>query len=162
MCRIEMPALPSLLVDIVLEGRWRETTDGVSFLLSDSVINGQKLLIFLSQYHYNKLCNSERIFCDGTFIVAPSLFQQLYIIDTDNGHKLFPHMFCLLPSKSRLTYVDVLMTLRDKAYEQDINVSPKCIVLDFESGFISTVSQELLVYDKKRFTQSPGKWRKKE
>lgn len=56
------------------------TEKGKPFLLYDNKSADERLLIFATESNLQMLKNSDGIFADGTFKVAPPLFHQLYTV----------------------------------------------------------------------------------
>ncbi|CAG2215508.1 unnamed protein product [Mytilus edulis] len=73
-----IPALPTTVEDITVDGEWAQTTTGQPFLLADDNTNG-RMLVFSTQENLYHLAAADTIYCDGTFYVCPTLFYQLYI-----------------------------------------------------------------------------------
>lgn len=82
----ELKANPNKLSDVELTDKFCKTNSGESFLLFDSgpiVKEGQsekRLIIFGTEANLKFLAECNEFFMDGTFTIAPKLFNQLYTI----------------------------------------------------------------------------------
>ncbi|KAL5236467.1 hypothetical protein ACI65C_003877 [Semiaphis heraclei] len=73
-----VPTLPTKLSELILENEWRSTNDGKDFLLGCDGID-DKIVIFGTEGFSRRLCSSEIIFMDGTFISTSAIYPNLYI-----------------------------------------------------------------------------------
>jgi hypothetical protein len=103
-----------------------------SFLLGDSGIEDPgRILIFGRDHHITWAGQMKEVFMDGTFILTPPLFYQIFVIlaRRGNGHGfVFPVVFCLLPNKRKSTYIKLFSMLKQMWPE----FSPDSISVDFE------------------------------
>ena len=83
-----------------------------------------------------KLVENSHIYCDGTFDIAPLLFQQVYTIHTIVGDKCVPVLCAFLPQKTKTIYTKMLEIVKSK-----INIPPLSITSDFESAFINAAKK---------------------
>ena len=78
-----LPKSPVSLSDLEVTGEWT-TTGGVDkedFLIHDcGPESASRILVFASQSALTHLASADKWYMDGTFDVAPLLFQQLYVI----------------------------------------------------------------------------------
>jgi hypothetical protein len=65
------------MTDIALEGKWKQTATGDSFLLDD---NQPTRRIIATTENLRDLVNADIVFCDGTFYTCPNLIFQIYSI----------------------------------------------------------------------------------
>ena len=94
--RMEIPELPE---------EYQVTSGGEQFLAFDSGVgDDQRMFIFASPQGLQALGNSEHWFADGTFKVCPEVFYQVYTVHAENGGRIFPCIFALLPNKTEVTY----------------------------------------------------------
>ena len=77
------------------------------------------------------------VFMDGTFSLAPPLFEQVFVILSRREHYVFPVLYAVLPNKQQRTY-NALFTLIKKVWPQFNTTS---ISLDFEKAVISATSE---------------------
>jgi len=112
------------------------TTSKEQFLLVND--DDKNVLIFSCYQNLKFLCESEIIYCDGTFIYSAKHFNQMFTIHGfKNGHYI-PVVFCLLVNKSTDTYVNTFNHIILKCIELTIN--PKSIKIDFEKAIHDAVS----------------------
>ncbi|CAG2252786.1 unnamed protein product [Mytilus edulis] len=95
-----IPALPTTVEDITVDGEWAQTTTGQPFLLADDNTNG-RMLVFSTQENLYHLAAADTIYCDGTFYVCPTLFYQLYTFHAKVDGTMFPLVYCFLPGKDQ-------------------------------------------------------------
>uniref|UniRef100_A0A914LAE5 MULE transposase domain-containing protein n=1 Tax=Meloidogyne incognita TaxID=6306 RepID=A0A914LAE5_MELIC len=111
------------------------------FLLADSGIyedNGQmqRILIFGRASHVNWAKDMIEVFADGTFVISPPLFQQVYAILSKRCDRwVFPVAYVLLTSKSEATYSRMWELIKNIWPE----FSPRSISLDFEMASINSI-----------------------
>ncbi|ODM87861.1 hypothetical protein Ocin01_18821 [Orchesella cincta] len=79
-----------------------------NFLLYDSGASNKRILIFGTMKNLRHMENSTEWFSDGTFKVAPLLFDQLYTIHVLRFQKVIPMVYALLPNRLETTYVKML------------------------------------------------------
>ena len=60
------------------------------------------------------LAQSEELYIDGTFKIAPRLFHQVLTVHCFKHGKQFPLVYCLLPGKSRSVYDKCFLIVGDK------------------------------------------------
>ena len=92
-----LPLIPSDPKFIIPDDS-RRTYDNEQFLLYDKrkTAYGGRLLIFVSEEQLRVLLQSGALFADGTFKVAPRVFEQLYIIHGfQHGEGTFVLLFIL-------------------------------------------------------------------
>lgn len=120
------PPIPTDM-NFIIPGRFQD------FLLYDSGPGTDRLIIFGDRELLSVLSRAELWLADGTFKVVPSLFFQLYSIHFDLANGLSPAgVYCLLTSKNRNTYVNLLTVLKTLIP----TASPRRILVDFESAAI--------------------------
>ena len=74
------------------------------FLLHDSGLGDNRILIFSTAGNLHLLSTSQEWFADGTFSTVPAIFQQLYTIHAVVFGNVVPLVYCLLPQKNQDTY----------------------------------------------------------
>lgn len=130
-----IPKLPTTVEDITLDGDWVKSKAGSDFLLIDSKTEkGDRILAFGTIANLRFLCENETYFMDGTFYVAPSLFEQVFIIHAFKYDNMFPLVYALLPDKTTETYLHFFELLKYKAKQYDLNLDPKVIQIDYEKA----------------------------
>ena len=104
-----------------------------SFVIADSGYKiRNRILIFGRDSTRSWLQHVDKIYCDGTFSLAPKLFRQVFAILGERAGFVFPLCHALLPDKKARTYARMISLLRDAWPE----LNPKQISLDFEIGLI--------------------------
>ncbi|ODM87485.1 FLYWCH-type zinc finger-containing protein 1 [Orchesella cincta] len=122
--------IPSSLVTLSLSDKYLRTQNGENFLLFDSGASNDRILVFGTQSNLHHMINSSEWYADGTFKVAPLLFDQLYTIHVARFNKVIPTVYALLPNRQQSTYVRLLTALKDLAP----NLNPVSITTDFEKA----------------------------
>ena len=104
------------------------------FLIGDLRPDGQRHLMFATQFQLQLLRRAKRWFMDGTFKVATTPFSQLFTINAfikiDDDSKQFPLVFVLMSRRTRDDYHAVLSHL----HQLLDNVNAEGFVADFETG----------------------------
>ena len=83
--------------------------------------------------------DSEKLFMDGTFSMAPTQFAQLYVIRAPLGSKTVPVAYAFLPSKDQYIYEEMLGVILDASTAQGKTANPKHLVIDFEKAMINAI-----------------------
>lgn len=76
-------AIPNSLAELHLPDIYKTTHGGESFVLFDKSLyddNNDRLIIFATAENLKLLSECDSIYADGTFDLAPPMFQQLYSI----------------------------------------------------------------------------------
>ncbi|CAF4496803.1 unnamed protein product, partial [Didymodactylos carnosus] len=120
---------PTTFADIVLPDELKVNSRGQKFLLYDNQDVDRRVLISASEYALDRLDQSSSWHVDGTFKVAPKLFQQLYTIHGYIRGKTVPLVFCILPNKTQATYEEVFTEINTH-----LENLPHHINLDFEKA----------------------------
>ena len=79
-------------------------TENIVKFDSGMISNDQRIIIFSTNKNLTYLNNQEEILIDGTFLIVPRLFYQLYTIHGKICGKLQPLIFALLSSKNTDIY----------------------------------------------------------
>ena len=127
--------------DISFELNASETEmNGVNFVIKDRTYDNNKRILLMSTLNFvNTLSKSDYWILDGTFKIAPLIFQQLYIIHGNiflDNKKTFPLIFCLCTHKDKRTYDVLFELLLEYGSENNIKICPKVCILDFEKAAI--------------------------
>jgi len=118
--------------------------DGENIVKFNFEINGKTNLGFSTVVQMEELSKSKIVSSDGTFLIAPKPFQQLYIINSFDGPYRFPCCFFLLTEKSTEVYRTMFRKLKELIYLNfNTTMAVKEYVTDFESGILPAVSLEL-------------------
>ncbi|XP_060878493.1 uncharacterized protein LOC132950896 [Metopolophium dirhodum] len=83
---------------------------------------------------------------DGTFKTVPSIFLQMYTIRAPvggNNSRILPLVYVLMTSKQQLCYERLFEDLISICDDFGFDVSPKCIITDFEKAAINAACQNI-------------------
>lgn len=149
---INAPSNPEFREDIIIPQEYSQyeysPTNFERFLLADSgeiQIDPQRILIFGREYHSTWTFQMKELFMDGTFLLSPPLFSQIFVVlSRKDGGGVYPVLFCLLPNKTAETYTKLLMMIRN-LWPQ---LNPESISVDFELAIhqaIRTVFPEVTI-----------------
>ena len=76
-----LPKDPATLQELTIDGEWSQTSREEPFLIHDSGPGSHNMVIvFASEIGLRHLATKDTWYMDGTFKVAPKLFEQVYII----------------------------------------------------------------------------------
>jgi len=129
--------VPTALSDIVIPDSLRYTSDGEDFLLYDSgPADPERYMMFGTKQNLEELCLAQHWFLDGTFSIAPTLFEQVYTIHGIKNNKNIPLVYILLARKHQGLYTRVF----ERLFELDDQLNPDSIMLDFELAAINAIS----------------------
>lgn len=107
------------------------------FMLFDSGEgDDDRILIFGRTSHVNWSHEMDRLYVDGTFSIAPSLFAQIYVVLAERGGYVHPVLYCLLPNKRGATYERMFRAIRD-IWPQ---LNPSSVSMDFELAAINAAT----------------------
>lgn len=140
--RSSLPSLPKSRneVQLALNSIDTKTTRGEDFLLVNDF--SKNIVIFSCKSNLRFLCDAGLLYMDGTFEYCTKYFEQMFTIHgLKNGHYI-PLVFCLLPNKLTLTYMNLFKLLKEKCSEIGIVLKPTMITIDFEYGIHTAVAQE--------------------
>ena len=101
-----------------------------------------RIIIFASDIGLKILAKSKRIHCDGTFISAPSQFEQVYIIHGEYKGNIMHFVFALLTGKSEKLFRKMIEEINFGVLNLglDIRNDFQQIFVDFEQAAIKTFS----------------------
>lgn len=135
-----LPPLPHTRAEVELNGEWTQTKDGRNFIISNDG-DVDRLILFGTQQNLRFLCDADTIYMDGTFQIAPEMFQQVYSIHVMVMGAMIPVCICLLPFKNTETYIRMFNLLQTACQRHGLQFLPSAVFIDFESAVISAVSQ---------------------
>ncbi|XP_076044781.1 uncharacterized protein LOC143027383 [Oratosquilla oratoria] len=115
------PRDPQSLQELDISGTWAS-----NLLFDNGPEADERVIIFASPAHLEKLIASDEWCMDGTFSVAPRLFTQLYVIQGRVGEGYLPLAFALLQRKTQTSYEQVFRVLEEHGCD------PASVVVDFE------------------------------
>ncbi|CAF1466004.1 unnamed protein product, partial [Rotaria sordida] len=124
-----IPSEPKTFADIVIPLNFQITITNQKFILYDNNDDNRRLLIFASKEQLDFLNQCESWHCDGTFAVAPKMFEQMYSVHGSIRGKSLPLVYSLLPNKDQETYEELF-----KIVKQHVTRKPKYISVDFEKA----------------------------
>ncbi|CAF4536466.1 unnamed protein product, partial [Rotaria sp. Silwood2] len=124
-----IPSEPKTFTDIVIPLYFPNTITNQKFLLYDNNDVNRRLLIFASKEQLDFLNQCESWHCDGTFAVAPKMFEQMYSIHGSIRGKSLPLVYSLLPNKDEKAYEELF-----KIVKQHVTRKPKYLSIDFEKA----------------------------
>ena len=156
--RKRLPPMPTTIDEVSFTGDWARTL-GESPYLVRSVDN---IHVLATDQNLELLADAEEWYMDGTFMVTPRLFHQVYIIHAFKHGQQFPLVYyCLLPGKTQEVY-EVFSIL---AEEMDYLHAQPCIVratADFEIALINAIKGQFPAVTFKGcfFHFSQAVWRK--
>ncbi|XP_046546295.1 uncharacterized protein LOC124256350 [Haliotis rubra] len=126
-----MPPLPLRRQDLVFPDEYKTTISGDPFLLIDDG-HDKRILGFSTADNLCYLCESDTIYGNGTFFVAPTIFHQLYTIHGMVDGNMFPLVFFFLPDTKEDTYTRMFRLLVDAAATRGHHLDPQKIQMDYE------------------------------
>ena len=134
------PAQPVNLASIIIPDSFRmyefAPRQNENFLLIDSGAGDpDRILVFGRQSHVNWSFQMKKIYVDGTFRSAPSLFSQVYVIMAARGEFVLPILYALLPDKQEETYKRLFKSIR----ELWPDFAPSSISTDFEKAALNAM-----------------------
>lgn len=141
-----LPKEPESLDDLIIPENLTKTLDGIDFLVRDSVIDEDRVLLFTTVVNIRYLAQSPFWIMDGTFKTVPTLFRQLYTIHgcvgSNTNSRLMPLVYALMSRKSEGCYRRLFQDLIDFGVEYDVHLQPQFILTDFEQAAINAASRE--------------------
>jgi len=123
------PKDPQSLQELNISDEWAATIgdNPTRFLLYDNGPEAdERVIIFATQQHLQKLAECTTWCMDGTFSVAPRIFHQLYVIQGHVNGVFMPLVFALLQRKTQTTYEEMLRVL------DEAGCDPATVIVDFE------------------------------
>jgi hypothetical protein len=142
--RADLPSEPESIEDITIPEDMKVTLDGSNFLVKDSTVGEDRILLFTTVANIRNLERSRLWIMDGTFKTVPTLFRQLYTIHGRIGgienSRIMPLVYALMSRKTRECYERLFQDLIDFSNEQDIHLQPQFILTDFEQAAINAAN----------------------
>ncbi|XP_018496149.1 uncharacterized protein LOC100905603 [Galendromus occidentalis] len=132
------PALPTHRSLIIIPEDYAvyEPTPGTSerFLIGDSGLgDDERILIFGRESVASWIGLVDKIYVDGTFSLAPKLFQQVFAVLAERSGFVVPVCYALLPNKSQATYTRMVELL----HQEWPQFNPMQISVDFELALVN-------------------------
>ena len=114
----------------------QKTLSGLDFLVRDSTMGNERILIFTTSANVNCLAQSYFWIMDGTFKTVPNIFRQLYTIHGYVGgsenSRIMPLVYVLMSSKSEECYQRLFQDLVDFGNEHEIDLQPQFVLTDLK------------------------------
>ena len=143
---IDLPTEPQSLENLIIPENMQKTLDGSDFLVRDSTIGDERVLIFTTSTNVNYLAQSHFWIMDGTFKTVPTIFKQLYTIHGRVGmgenSRIMPLVYALMSCKSEECYKTLFQDLIDFGDEENIDLQPQFVLTDFEIAAINAIRAE--------------------
>ncbi|XP_046550865.1 uncharacterized protein LOC124260587 [Haliotis rubra] len=116
------------------DGSWNDETKAIVTAMPTFPDDDydKRILGFSTADNLCHLCESDTIYGDGTFYVAPTIFHQLYTIHGMVDGNMFPLVFFFLPDKKEDTYTRMFRLLVDAAATRGHHLDPQKIQMDYE------------------------------
>lgn len=133
-----LPKIPHSRAEIILDGAWATTEDGRNFVLVNDGV-ADRLIIFGTPQNVRLLCQADTLYMDGTFKMAPEMFQQIYSIHVKVMGAMVPVAVALLPRKDEATYTRMFRLLKAAAQQFGHVLDPQNVCIDFEQAMLASV-----------------------
>lgn len=121
--------------DLILPENFKVTLKNEKFLLYDSGLVSERILIFSTVSNLSVLARSKTLYVDGTFKTTPLLFTQLFTIHGVDEKISMPLVYALLPNKTQSTYIELFEELK----KLNSSINPEKFVLDFEMAISNAI-----------------------
>lgn len=116
-----------------------ETCKQENFLLANC--RKSNIVIFSCNSNLSCLTSCSTLYMDGTFDYAPKhLLQMFSLHGIVNGHYI-PLVFCLLPNKSKESYLNSFKIIKEKCMDLGLTFLPNQIVVDFEYSIHQAIKE---------------------
>jgi hypothetical protein len=97
----------------------KQTLQGLTFYRGSTFENGEKILLFFSDFAINYAKKSKTFLIDGTFKSVPRQYYQLLTIHTHIYGKTIPTIFALLSSKTEKIYLRLFKLVKSTGINMD-------------------------------------------
>ena len=135
----QAPAAPQSLEALIIPERYSLYVSSPDvterFLLHDTGPGNDRILMFGRQSNITLLGGSPTWFIDGTFSIAPPLFDQVFVVLAEHLGGVHPLFYFLLPNKRQQTYMKVFSIIKNL----DRVINPSVIHCDFEKAVINAI-----------------------
>lgn len=100
----------------------------------------EKILIYSTDFQLNLISNSNQVYIDGTFKIAPKDYKQVLILFSFNNliNKVVPCIFVILNRKTETIYQNTFKKIKDIFDELNFTVSFKYLQCDFEKALFKS------------------------
>ena len=97
---------------------------GDNFLIHDTGKGSRnRIIMFASEIQLRTLASAKTWFMDGTFLMAPAIHSQLYLIRIQLGQSAVTASYAFLPNKAQRTYEEMFQAIYDACIMQGFNVN---------------------------------------
>ena len=118
------PPLPVTAADLQLAPYQTLTHANDRFLLADVVHEGNRILLFISGFFLNLLCEAPLVFGNSTFRTVPRVFTQLFTVNFKYHSKLLPVVYALVRRKTQRVYEHILQEIQTAAANRGFQFQP--------------------------------------
>lgn len=108
------------------------TNTGEDFLMMNDPEKG--LVCFSTMTNLKILCETPKLYVDGTFKSCPKFFKQIFTIHGYVKGMYVPLVFFLLPDKDSCTYTEMFKSIVAKCESHNLSLDPEEMFMDFESA----------------------------
>lgn len=136
-----MPALPKDLKEFKLPSIFANTNQGERFHILEVDLGEDKVIGFASSKCLNILFDSNDIFIDGTFDVAPKPFKQVVTVHAMHSENAIACAYFLTTSKREIVYTTIFQKLKSLAIECNKHFEPTFIHSDFENAILASIKK---------------------
>ena len=120
-----LPKDSATLQELTIDGEWSQTSREEPFLIHDSGPDSHnRVIVFASKIGLWHLATKDTWYMDGTFKVAPKLFEQVYIIRAKLGESAVTCAYSLMTGKSQDLYQEMLQAIVTKCEELGFSPDP--------------------------------------
>ena len=136
-----MPPLPKDLKEFTLPSLFLNSAQGERFFIIEADLGEDKVIGFASDKCLSILFESNDVFIDGTFAVAPKPFKQVVTIHAMHSENSIACGYFLATSKKEAVYSTIFQKLKSLAVEINQNFEPTFIHSDFENAILSAIKK---------------------
>ena len=111
------------------------TLDDQDFILYQD----EDMVILTTNNNLRVLADCHTLFMDGTFKVAPRIYQQLWTIHGQYQGYIVPLVFALIGDKRKETYYEVADRTKRRKVQLDLILKPETLTSDFETGLLPAI-----------------------
>jgi len=136
-----IPSIPATINDVEINGVWKRTWSGKTFLRYKD--NALGIALFVSKKMIKAFIECDCLYVDGTFKTAPKPYHQLVTVHGLFQGFVIPLCFCLLTGKTTAHYRQLLQCLKQLVQSKTRQIlNPFTIVIDFEASLKSAIQIE--------------------
>ena len=99
--------------------------------------------MFAREIQLRTLTSAKTWFMDGTVLMAPGIFSQLYVIRIPLGKSAVTAIYAFLPNKAQRTYKEMFQVITDACIRQVLMLIQKKVVCDLEKAVINALKNIL-------------------